>query len=60
MDMTVSFDWLIINLQIFEKLGEGSYAQKGCLDQSGKKQYLMRFKLLLNPQLINFWNDLQN
>ena len=37
MDMTVSFDWLIINLQIFEKLGEGSYAQKGCLDQSGKK-----------------------
>ena len=37
MDLTVSFDWLIINLQIFEKLGEGSYAQKGCLDQSGKK-----------------------
>lgn len=37
MDMTVSFDWLIINRQIFEKLAEGSYAQKGCLDQSGKK-----------------------
>lgn len=37
MDMTVSFDWLIINLQIFEKLWESSYAQKGYLDQSGKK-----------------------